>query len=126
MNHLDALGIQPLGFVGDCFVAELEIDFRHINMGGIVHGGVICSLLDTVLARSYLMARPEGGLSAATLEMKVNFLRSVKEGRLKASGRVVNVTRRTAYVEGTVEDGEGRMVARGSATLMVFSEGGVR
>ncbi|OMH33836.1 PaaI family thioesterase [Motiliproteus sp. MSK22-1] len=125
-DFVDDLGIQPRGFIDGNYVIELEINPRHLNVGGIVHGGVICSLLDTALARSFFYALPGKQLSAATLEMKVNFLGSAKEGILKASGRVVNRTKRTAYVEGLVENGQGRVLARGSATMMLFEESRVR
>ncbi len=125
-NFVDDLGIYPHGFIDGDYVIELEISPRHLNVGGIVHGGVICSLLDTALARSYFHALPGKQLSAATLEMKVNFLSSAREGVLKACGRVVNRTKRTAYVEGHVENGQGRILARGSATMMLFEERRVR
>ena len=75
------------------------------------------------MARSWLMATTGGVLSAATLEMKVNFLGSARSGQLIARGRVVNQTRRTIYVEGRVEDGGGKLLACGSATMMAFEEG---
>jgi uncharacterized protein (TIGR00369 family) len=55
--------------------------------------------------------------------MKVNFLAPAREGRLEARGRVVHRTRRTAYVEGAWSDDEGRVIARATATMMVFDEG---
>ena len=125
-NFVEALGIQPQGFVDGHYVIELEVTPQHLNVGGIVHGGVICSLLDTALARSFFFAVSEERLSAATLEMKVNFLGSTKEGTLKALGRVVNTTKRTAYVEGFVENEQGKLLAKGSATMMLFEEKRVR
>ena len=54
-HHVLDLGLQPVGFDGDDYVVELSIEPRHLNVGGIVHGGVICSLLDTAMARSWFM-----------------------------------------------------------------------
>ena len=71
----------------------------------------------------YAFSATEGVLSAATLEMKVNFLGSAKGGKLIAWGRVVNQTRRTVYVEGRVENADGKLLARSSATMMIFEEG---
>lgn len=121
-NFIEALGIKPTGFVDDQYVLELEVAPQHLNIGGIVHGGVICSLMDTALARSFFMALPEERLVAATLEMKINFLGSAKEGSLTAYGRVVNTTRRTAYVEGYIENDSGKLLAKGTATMMLFSD----
>ena len=125
-HHIADLGLEPLGFTGDEYVVELALEPRHLNIGGIVHGGVLCSLLDTAMARSFFMAETGETLSAATLEMKVNFLGSAKSGKLTARARVVDRTRRTAFVEGRVERQDGRVVARATATMMVFTEGATR
>jgi uncharacterized protein (TIGR00369 family) len=125
-NHLEDLALNSKGFDGKDYVVELEVEPRHLNIGGIVHGGVVCSLLDTAMARSWLMAATDGVLSAATLEMKVNFLGSARDGRLIARGRVLNQTRRTVYVEGSVENDSGKLLARASATMMIFEESGPR
>ncbi len=125
-HHISDLGIKPIGFQGDEYAAELQLQPRHLNIGGIVHGGVLCSLLDTVMARSFFMAETGLTLSAATLEMKVNFLGSAKEGKLTARAQVIDRTKRTAYVEGRIEREDGKVVARATATMMVFSEGQAR
>ena len=122
-HHVEDLGLEPVGFEGDEYVVGLEVQARHLNVGGIVHGGVICSLIDTAMARSWFMRDPSGTLSAATLEMKVNFLGSAREGRLVARGRVVHRTRRTVSTEGRIDTADGRAVARASATMMLFADG---
>ncbi|RKZ11785.1 PaaI family thioesterase [bacterium] len=121
-HHIVDLGLDPKGFEAEDYVVELDIEPRHLNIGGIVHGGVICSLLDTAMARSWLMAEGKGMLSAVTLEMKVNFLGSVKEGRLVARGRVVQRTRRTVFIEARVTDRTDRLIAAATATMMVYDE----
>ncbi len=123
VHHVADLGLEALGFDGDDYVVALALQPRHLNIGGLVHGGVLCSLLDTAMARAFFMADGGHTLSAATLEMKVNFLGSARGGRLEARGRVAHRTRRTAYVEGRVTDGDGRVIARATATMMVFDEG---
>jgi uncharacterized protein (TIGR00369 family) len=124
-HHVHDLGLQPVGFDGEDYIVELSIEARHLNVGGIVHGGVICSLLDTAMARSWFMREGNRELTAGTLEMKVNFLGSAKEGTLVARGHVVHVTRRTVMVEGRVDLGN-RPVARATATMMRFEEGQTR
>ncbi|MBD3366894.1 MAG: hotdog fold thioesterase [Candidatus Eisenbacteria bacterium] len=124
VDHIEDLGMVPVGFVDGEYVVELELEERHLNIGGIAHGGIYCSLLDTAMARSFIKSVSDEGLPAVTLEMKVNFLGAASEGTLKALGRVVARTRRTVLVEGRVEDGKGRMLARGSATMMVTDGSG--
>ena len=122
IDHVADLGLVPVGFIDDEYVVELAIEPRHINIGGIVHGGVYCSLLDTAMARSYIKSVSETGLPAVTLEMKVNFVGAASAGTLRARGRIVAKTRRTVLVEGRVEDESGRLLARGSATMMIVEK----
>jgi len=124
IDHVADLGLVPVGFEGDEYIVELPLEQRHLNIGGIVHGGVYCSLLDTAMARSYIKAVSDAGLPAVTLEMKVNFVGAASEGTLRARGRIVANTRRTVLVEGRVEDEGGRLLARGSATMMVIEQTG--
>ena len=121
IDHVADLGLTPVGFVDGEYVVELKLEERHLNIGGIVHGGVYCSLLDTAMARSYIKSVSKDGLPAVTLEMKVNFLGAASEGTLRATGKVVVETRRTVFVEGRVENEDGRLLARGSATMMLSS-----
>lgn len=122
-HHVEDLGLEPLGFRDEEYTVALDVEPRHLNVGGIVHGGVICSLLDTAMARAWFMRDPAGVLSAGTLEMKVNFLGSARLERILARGRVVHRTRRTVLTEGWVETATGRPLARASATMMIFEEG---
>ncbi|MFO7950799.1 MAG: PaaI family thioesterase [Candidatus Fermentibacteraceae bacterium] len=123
-DHVTDLGMVPVGFVDGEYVVELDLEERHLNIGGIAHGGIYCSLLDTAMARSFIKSVSDTGLPAVTLEMKVNFLGAAGGGKLTARGRVVAKTRRTVLVEGRVEDGEGRLLARASATMMKTSRQG--
>lgn len=120
-DHVTDLGMVPVGFADGEYVVELQLEERHLNIGGIAHGGIYCSLLDTAMARSFIKSVSDEGLPAVTLEMKVNFLGAARGGTLRAKGRVVAKTRRTVLVEGRVESEDGKLLARGSATMMITS-----
>lgn len=111
------LGIRLRGASGDCYELELDVSSQHLHAAGLVHGGVYLALLDTVMARAARIGIGDD-VYMPTLEIKVNFLRPIAEGRIAASGRVVNRSRRTCYVEGELTDGDGKLLARGSATLI--------
>ena len=118
-NFNQDLGLNFIGFINKMYVIELVVEPRHHNAGGFVHGGVIATILDTAMARAYWKQQSPDKMSSVTLEMKVNYLRPIKQGKLIAKGKLVNTTRRTAYVEGHVEDESGRLLAKASATLML-------
>jgi len=119
-NFNDEMALNFRGFVGGHYVIDLEIEPRHQNVMGLVHGGVLCPLLDTAMARSFFYSLPSDRRDGATLEMKVNFLKASRTGRITAYGKVVNSTRQTAYVEGYLENEKGQLLAKATATMILF------
>ncbi|RFU37543.1 PaaI family thioesterase [Actinomadura logoneensis] len=102
-------------------VFGLTPDPKFANPLGTVHGGVLSTLLDSAMSCAVHTTLPEGA-GYTTLELKVNFVRAVpvQGGRLTCEGTTVHVGRRVATAEGRVLDGDGRLVAHGTATCMVF------
>jgi uncharacterized protein (TIGR00369 family) len=91
------------------------------NPIGTVHGGLVCTLLDSVAGCAVQTTLPKGQ-AYTSLEIKINYLRPVlaTTGTLTAVGTVTKPGRRAAFAEGTVTDSEGRLVATASSTLLVF------
>ena len=91
------------------------------NPLGTVHGGVLATLLDSVMGCAVQTTLPRGR-GYTTLEIKVNYLRAVTEavGELTAEGRVVHAGRRSAVAEARVSDARGRLCATASTTCLVF------
>ena len=93
----------------------------HYNPIGSVHGGVIATMLDTVLACSVLSTLPPGR-SAMTMEIKVNYLRALTEaaGDVVGEGVCVQSGRRVGVADGRITDAKGRIYATASTTMLVF------
>jgi uncharacterized protein (TIGR00369 family) len=100
-------------------VFELDADERLWNPMGTVHGGILCDLADGALGVCWASLL-EDGESYTTVELKINFLRPVREGRLRAVGTVTKRGRHIGMTECDVTDEEGRLVAKASATLMTL------
>src|SRR3954467_130008 len=98
-------------------VFEMEADERHHNPMGTLHGGVYCDLADAAMGYAYAATLGEGE-PVTTVELKLNFLRAVRQGRLTAEARVVKAGSAVGYVECDVSDQGGRLVARASSTCM--------
>ena|SRR5215213_315496 len=98
-----------------------EVDESVYNPIGVVHGGLVCTLLDTVVGCAVHTTLP-AGFGYTSIELKVNYLRPVhaSSGPLTAVGTVVKPGRRVAFSEGEVRDAEGRVVATASSSLLVF------
>jgi uncharacterized protein (TIGR00369 family) len=97
------------------------LDESVYNPLGVVHGGLVCTLLDTVAGCAVHSTLPQG-LGYTSIELKVNYLRAVRadSGRLTAVGTVVKPGRRVAFADGQVLDAAGRLVATASSSLLVF------
>ena len=102
-------------------VMEVVVTEKHGNYFGGVHGGLIATLVDTVS----FFPRPllPSGLLSTTSSLNVNFTRPARLGdRLTARSELLHLGKRTASLTVQVLDGEGRLVAHGSATLMILQE----
>ena len=97
------------------------LDESAYNPIGVVHGGLVCTLLDTVAGCAVHTTLP-AGVGYTSIELKVNYLRAVhgSSGPLTAIGRVVKPGRRVAFAEGEVLDAQGKTVATATSSLLVF------
>jgi uncharacterized protein (TIGR00369 family) len=100
-------------------VVELDAEARHRHEGGVVQGGVITQIADAAMGMS-LMTMQEEGMANTTIELKINFIRPVIEGRLRAVGRVVEMRRTLLFSEAEVLDEAGKLVAYASSTCLAI------
>jgi uncharacterized protein (TIGR00369 family) len=98
-------------------VFEMWAEARHHNPMGTLHGGVYCDLADAAMGMAYASTLGEGE-SFTTLELKINFLRPVRQATLTAEGKVVKAGATVGYVECEVKDGQGRLVAKAASTCL--------
>lgn len=103
-------------------VLELEARPQHRHGGGVVQGGVITQIADAAMGMS-LATLQEDGLWNTTIELKINFIRPVVSGHIRAVGRVVEMRQTLFFSEADVIDERGRLVARASSTCMPVPEG---
>jgi uncharacterized protein (TIGR00369 family) len=96
-------------------------DASMYNPLGTVHGGAVCTLLDTVTACALHTTLPEG-VGYTSVEIKVNYLKAVtaNSGPLTAVGTVVKAGSRIGFAEGGVTDASGNLVATATSTLLIF------
>ena len=119
MDFNEHTGLKIVGFRDKRFVIELEVGDQHHNRYGTAHGGVLFTMLDTAMSRAFFDTLPADQNTGVTLEMKINYLKPTIRGRLIAYGVLVNTTRRTAFVEGHIENEAGDLIAKASGTMML-------
>ena len=86
------------------------------SRGTIVHGGALATIADEALA-SVAFTYAEEGETTVTADLKVDFLRPAKPGRLIARATLRHRTKRLAFCEATVEEPDGRIVAEARAVI---------
>jgi uncharacterized protein (TIGR00369 family) len=106
-------------------VVEIDADAKHRHEGGVVQGGIITQIADAAMGMSLLTLQPEDQ-GNTTIELKINFIRPVVEGRLRAVGRVVEMKRTLGFTEAEVLDDEGRLIAHASSTCLAIPRKGWR
>jgi uncharacterized protein (TIGR00369 family) len=87
--------------------------------GGILHGGALMTLADTIGAVCAFLNLPPGALTA-TIESKTNFLRAVRTGHAEAVATPVHVGRTMIVVQTDVRDADGKRVALVTQTQAVL------
>ena len=102
-------------------VFELEAGERHHNPMGTLHGGVLCDLADSAMGYAYAATLAEGE-TFTTVELKINFLRAVRQATLTAEATVVKAGSTLGYVECEVKDERGRLVAKAASTCLKRKE----
>ncbi|HVZ10785.1 PaaI family thioesterase [Rhodopila sp.] len=95
---------------------------EHLNPEGTVHGAFATALLDTCMGLA-IRSTLEKGFGSTTLEFKISFVRPimVETGLVRAEGTVLNCGRRIGTSEGRVTDAQGRLLAHGTTTCLIFS-----
>jgi uncharacterized protein (TIGR00369 family) len=118
----DLLGFAPRELEPGRVTFVLEPTEQHYNPIGSVHGGVVATLLDTVMGCALHSLLPKG-TGYTTLDISVRYLRpvTVQTGRVTAEGTVVHRGRRTATTEAKLVDDLGRVLATGTSSLLLLS-----
>jgi uncharacterized protein (TIGR00369 family) len=99
---------------------SLDLGEHHANLQGFAHGGVLATLADAAMGLSVRSAM-EPGRRHVTIELGVHYLRPVRTGTVRATGRAIRVGRDVAYAEARITDERGTELARASGTYSVTS-----
>ena len=108
--------LEELGEGTSRMVMAAEPRFR--NAGGVVHGGAIASVADAAMAAALATLIDTRSESAATLEMKINYISPVREGEIACEACIIKKGRSVAVGEADVRGG-GKLLARALATFIV-------
>lgn len=117
----DLLGMRMTEVEKGRVTFELDVGPQHTSPPGTLHGGIVCDLADAAMGCANL-TRLEPDELFTTVELKVNFLKPVWQGRLTAVGSVIRGGRTLALVECRVTDDDDALVAYATSTCMTLRE----
>ncbi len=98
---------------------EMDVSQKFYNPMGSVHGGIMTDLADACMGIA-VISTLEKDETFTTLELKMNFLRPVFDGRLVATSKILHRGRTIALAESTVTNSEGKLVAKAVSTCMIL------
>ena len=117
---IEWLGAQLLEMADGRAVATVTPRPEHMNSWAVVHGGVVMTMLDFVMAMAGRSARPDLAADEAggnlTVEMKTTFIRPAK-GTLTVTTQCLHAGRSLSFCEGEILNTERQLVARASGTF---------
>jgi uncharacterized protein (TIGR00369 family) len=98
---------------------QFEARDEFMNPVGTVQGGMLTAMLDDTMGPA-AVAHLGGEVFCQTLELKTSFLRPARPGKLYGEGRVVHRGRDVVFLEGRLEDADGRLIATATATSRII------
>jgi uncharacterized protein (TIGR00369 family) len=106
-------GIVRIGFEG-------KSDF--CNPAGFIQGGFLAAMLDDTMGPAVLV-KSDGAFFTPTIDLNVSFLAPARPGAFVGEGRIVQMGKTIAFLEGSLFDQDGQLVARATASARLVPTG---
>ena len=119
-NLAESLGMVITDFSEGSCVVELTVGEMHLNMGGVAHGGIHATLLDTAMGGT-LVSIISKDQWCATAQLDISYLNPANEGdQLVSTAEVVRIGRNLAHVEGSLVTKKGESIASARGTWAIW------
>jgi 1,4-dihydroxy-2-naphthoyl-CoA hydrolase len=110
MPFAQELGVQVGAATKDEVRGRLDWRAELCTAGGLLHGGALMALADSVGAICAFLNLPQGA-NTATIESKTNFFRGVRDRHVDAIAKPLHVGRTSIVVQTDLADADGKPVA---------------
>lgn len=111
-------GIELVEAVPGRVAVGFDAGPEHVNLQGLVHGGMLATLADSAMGLAVRTVL-EPGRRHVTVQLGVEFMAPGRSGRIVAEGRSLKIGRQLGFAEADVRDGAGRLLAKAHSTLSV-------
>jgi len=117
----ETLGYDVTAAASGRATVTMEPNGKHLNPAGTVHGGIAATLLDSAMGLA-IHTTLEKGFGQTTVEFKISLIRPItpETGLISAEGVVLSRGRRVGTAEGRLTDRDGRLLAHGTTTCLIF------
>jgi uncharacterized protein (TIGR00369 family) len=117
----DLIGAHLTSIGEGVAVFECTPDESTYNPIGLVHGGLLCTLLDSAAGCAVHTLLP-AGVGYSSIEIKVSFMSAVRadSGKLVVEGRALRVGRQIAFAEAHARTATGKLVGHATSSLAVM------
>lgn len=120
MPYAAALGLNLSAAQPDEVIGSIQWTPERCTTGGVLHGGVLMTLADSLGAVCAFLNLPKGA-STATIESKTNFFRAVSDGTVTGTTRPIHVGRSTIVVQTELRNDAGKLAAMTLQTQAVIT-----
>ncbi len=118
-----AMGFRYLSVTGDEVVIEYDVEERHQQPYGIVHGGVHCAAAEGACSMGAAVDAMARGQSVVGVENHTSFIRAARSGRVRVVARPLTRGRRSQLWEATARDESGRLLSSSRVRLLCLEAG---
>lgn len=98
----------------------LDIEPRHLNLIGIVHGGVYATMIDSAMGLAAMMARPQDNI--VTSGLNLHYVAPTGSGRMIVTADIAHQSRKTITVQAQARTEAGELLALGTGSFRVIGE----
>lgn len=113
-----SMKVREIGI--DFSLLEIDLNKKHLQPFGIVHGGVFASIIESATSWAVFYGIEDENEGLTTVDLKLNYLAPAVSGKAIAEGRQIKLGKTLGYAEARVTDESGKLLAHGTSTLMIL------
>jgi uncharacterized protein (TIGR00369 family) len=114
------IGVEIESVADGVVRGRMRLADHHLAPNGYLHAAAVIGLADTACGYGSILSLPDDGIGFTTIELKTNFVRSVREGTITCEATLVHGGRTTQIWDATVRDPDGRPMALFRCTQLVL------
>ncbi|HEV2000456.1 MAG TPA: PaaI family thioesterase [Xanthobacteraceae bacterium] len=114
------LGVEILEVGKGAVKSQMKVEKRHLAPNGYLHAASVIALADTSAGYGCVASLPEGAKGFTTIELKANFLGTVRDGTISCVATAEHLGRTTQVWSATVTDAAGKALVLFRCTQMIL------